>query len=68
MQACLSIDEVFCYATGRVEPALAAVVGADAVRTGDAQLDAYTADTYWPAIAARARHAARAPGRRGRAA
>jgi len=35
-------------------PALAAVVGADAVRTGDAQLDAYTADTYWPAIAARA--------------
>src|SRR3954447_4199384 len=37
-----------------LEPALAAVVGADAVRTGDAQLDAYTADTYWPAIAARA--------------
>ncbi len=35
-------------------PALAAVVGADAVRTDDAQLDAYTADTYWPAIAARA--------------
>src|ERR1700754_4677544 len=35
-------------------PALAAVLGADAVHTGDAQLDAYTADTYWPAIAARA--------------
>src|SRR6188768_2579613 len=35
-------------------PALAAVLGADAVRTEDAQLDAYTADTYWPAIAARA--------------
>ena len=35
-------------------PALAAVVGPDAVHTDDAQLDAYTADTYWPAIAARA--------------
>src|SRR3954449_12724530 len=35
-------------------PALAAVLGADAVHTEDAQLDAYTADTYWPAIAARA--------------
>src|SRR3954462_4909939 len=35
-------------------PALAAVLGADAVHTSDAQLDAYTADTYWPAIAARA--------------
>src|SRR4051794_41981398 len=37
-----------------LEPALAAVVGAANVRTDDAQLDAYTADTYWPAIAARA--------------
>ena len=35
-------------------PALAAVLGADAVHTEDAQLDAYTADTYWPAISARA--------------
>src|SRR3954465_12381758 len=35
-------------------PALAAVLGTDAVHTEDAQLDAYTADTYWPAIAARA--------------
>src|SRR4051794_8852565 len=35
-------------------PALAAALGADAVHTEDAQLDAYTADTYWPAIAARA--------------
>ena len=34
-------------------PALAAVLGADAIRTEDAQLDDYTADTYWPAIAAR---------------
>jgi alkyldihydroxyacetonephosphate synthase len=37
-----------------LESALAAVVGADNVRTDDGQLDAYTADTYWPAIAARA--------------
>src|SRR3954452_171522 len=35
-------------------PALAAVLGEDAVHTEDAQLDAYTADTYWPAIHARA--------------
>jgi alkyldihydroxyacetonephosphate synthase len=35
-------------------PALAAVLGADSVHTADAQLDAYTADTYWPAISARA--------------
>ncbi len=35
-------------------PALAAILGADAVLTEDAQLDAYTADTYWPAIHARA--------------
>src|SRR3954451_5174867 len=37
-----------------LEPALAAVVGAGNVHTAEAQLDAYTADTYWPAIAARA--------------
>ncbi len=35
-------------------PALVDVLGADAVHSDDAQLDAYTADTYWPAIAARA--------------
>src|SRR3954454_3236909 len=35
-------------------PALAAVLGGAAVLTEDAQLDAYTADTYWPAIHARA--------------
>src|SRR3954467_2249175 len=35
-------------------PALAAVLGGDSVHTSDAQLDAYTADTYWPAISARA--------------
>jgi hypothetical protein len=35
-------------------PALAAVLGADSVHTEDAQLDAYTADTYWSAISARA--------------
>src|SRR4051812_6899945 len=35
-------------------PALAAVLGADAVHVDETQLDAYTADTYWPAIAARA--------------
>src|SRR4051812_49754010 len=37
-----------------LEPALAAVVGAGNVHPAEAQLDAYTADTYWPAIAARA--------------
>ncbi len=35
-------------------PALAAVLGEDAILTDGAQLDAYTADTYWPAIHARA--------------
>src|SRR3954451_7418632 len=35
-------------------PALTAAVGEDAVLTDDAQLDAYTADTYWPALHARA--------------
>jgi alkyldihydroxyacetonephosphate synthase len=34
--------------------ALAAVLGADAVLTEPAQLDGYTADTYWPALHARA--------------
>src|SRR5690349_7460972 len=35
-------------------PALANALGEDSVLTEDAQLDAYTADTYWPAIHARA--------------
>lgn len=35
-------------------PALAALLGGESVLTEDAQLDAYTADTYWPAIHARA--------------
>jgi alkyldihydroxyacetonephosphate synthase len=35
-------------------PVLTAVLGEDAVLLEDAQLDAYTADTYWPAIHARA--------------
>src|SRR4051812_42907590 len=35
-------------------PALAAAVGEDAVLTDDAQLDASPADTYWPALHARA--------------
>src|SRR3954449_3410417 len=37
-----------------LEPALAAAVGPGNVHTADAQLDGYTADTDWPAIAARA--------------
>src|SRR3954467_14127037 len=37
-----------------LEPALAAAVGPGNVHTADAQLDGYTADTYWPALAARA--------------
>jgi alkyldihydroxyacetonephosphate synthase len=36
------------------ESALSAVLGADAVITAPADLDAYTADTYWPALAAKA--------------
>src|SRR6478609_2514183 len=35
-------------------PALRAVLGADAVLTEPQQLDGYTADTYWPALHARA--------------
>jgi alkyldihydroxyacetonephosphate synthase len=37
-----------------VEAALAAAVGRDAVSTAPADLDAYVADTYWPALAAAA--------------
>jgi alkyldihydroxyacetonephosphate synthase len=36
------------------EAALSAALGADAVITAQAELDAYTADTYWPALAAKA--------------
>ncbi|MBD0282295.1 MAG: FAD-binding oxidoreductase [Thermoleophilaceae bacterium] len=35
-----------------VKAALAAALGADAVTTAPDALDAYTADTYWPALAA----------------
>jgi alkyldihydroxyacetonephosphate synthase len=35
-----------------VKAALAAALGADAVTTASDALDAYTADTYWPALAA----------------
>jgi alkyldihydroxyacetonephosphate synthase len=37
-----------------VQAALAGVLGADAVTADPARLDAYTADTYWPALAAQA--------------
>jgi alkyldihydroxyacetonephosphate synthase len=39
---------------GRATSALAAALPADAVITAAAALDAYTADTYWPALAAKA--------------
>src|SRR5215211_4307236 len=44
------------YVTQLVElaPALAAVLGDVSVHPSDAQLAAYTADTYWPSISARA--------------
>ena len=35
-----------------VKAALVAAVGEEAVTTAPEQLDAYTADTYWPALAA----------------
>jgi alkyldihydroxyacetonephosphate synthase len=41
-------------AVSDVKAALAAAVGADAVTTAPEELDAYTADTYWPALAAAA--------------
>src|ERR687895_2129227 len=37
-----------------VESALSAALGTDAVITASGELDAYTADTYWPALAAKA--------------
>jgi alkyldihydroxyacetonephosphate synthase len=39
---------------GRATSALAAALPADAVITAAAELDGYTADTYWPALAAKA--------------
>jgi alkyldihydroxyacetonephosphate synthase len=39
-------------AVADVKAALAAAVGADAVTTAPEELDAYAADTYWPALAA----------------
>ena len=39
-------------AVSDVKAALSAAVGADAVSTLPEELDAYTADTYWPALAA----------------
>jgi alkyldihydroxyacetonephosphate synthase len=41
-------------AVSNVKAALTAAVGADAVSTVPEELDAYTADTYWPALAATA--------------
>jgi alkyldihydroxyacetonephosphate synthase len=41
-------------AVSDVKAALAAAVGVDAVTTAPDDLDAYTADTYWPALAAAA--------------
>ena len=41
-------------AVSDVKAALTAAVGEDAVTTAPEQLDAYTADTYWPALAAAA--------------
>jgi alkyldihydroxyacetonephosphate synthase len=41
-------------AVSDVKAALAAALGADAVTTAPEELDAYTADTYWPALAAAA--------------
>jgi|Tabmets5t2r1_1033131.scaffolds.fasta_scaffold00710_6 alkyldihydroxyacetonephosphate synthase len=41
-------------AVSDVKAALAAAVGEDAISTAPEELDAYTADTYWPALAAAA--------------
>src|SRR5918996_1602752 len=41
-------------AVSDVKAALISAVGADAVTTAPEELDAYTADTYWPALAATA--------------
>src|ERR687898_1440419 len=41
-------------AVSNVKAALAEAVGADVITTAPEELDAYTADTYWPALAAAA--------------
>src|SRR5829696_8884570 len=41
-------------AVSNLKAVLAAAVGADAITTAPEELDAYTADTYWPALAAAA--------------
>src|SRR5918997_5752653 len=41
-------------AVADVKAALVATLGAEAVTTAPEDLDAYTADTYWPALAAAA--------------
>ena len=63
MQSCLSSYEMSwkgpMTTTPRgelagVEASLSSALGAGAVITAQAELDAYTADTYWPALAAKA--------------
>ncbi len=63
MQSCLSSYEVSwkaCMTTisqgalADAEAALSAALGEAAVITAPEALDAYTADTYWPALAAKA--------------
>ncbi len=57
MQAWLSIDESLLLPSwSSLHPPWRQSLGEDSVLTENAQLDAYTADTYWPAIT---------PGRRG---
>src|SRR4029079_16935270 len=57
MQATLSsgaspMTSVAGTGLGEVAAALSAALGEDAVHTDPARLHAYTADTYWPALAA----------------
>src|SRR4051812_13894373 len=63
MQSCLSSYEVSWKASmttisqgalADAEAALSAALGEGAVITAPADMDAYTADTYWPALAAKA--------------
>src|SRR5687767_6400930 len=63
MQSCLSsydgswkadLTTISRGALDDAEAALSSALGDGAVITAPAELDAYTADTYWPAIAAKA--------------
>jgi len=63
MQSCLSSYEgswkafmttISQGALADAEAALSSALGEDAVTTAPAELDAYTADTYWPALHAKA--------------